>query len=145
MKEKTGNEEKARLAGIVDRDTLSHIRREKGEEEERSQAPLSFRVIRRLFRFAQPHRPLLMGTLAMVILRALQMPVLAWAVGAIGWVSSSSTRKRPQPRVRSGAISMTSCASTCSASMPSCGPRNPLVQLYSRRAPARPSHMPFMK
>lgn len=83
MKEKTGNEEKARLAGIVDRDTLSHIRREKGEEEERSQAPLSFRVIRRLFRFAQPHRPLLMGTLAMVILRALQMPVLAWAVGAI--------------------------------------------------------------
>lgn len=83
MKGKTGNEEKARLAGIVDRDTLSHIRREKGEEEERSQAPLSFRVIRRLFRFAQPHRPLLMGTLAMVILRALQMPVLAWAVGAI--------------------------------------------------------------
>lgn len=92
-KEPTADAEKARLAGIVDRETLSRLQAEKGEEEERSQAPLSFRLIRRLFRFARPHRSKLTGVMIMVLLRAVQMPILAWAVGAI--IRGPVTRRDP--------------------------------------------------
>ncbi len=71
------------VAGIVDHQTISRLRAAKGEEPERKQAPLSFALIRRLFRFAGPYRRKITGLFLVVALRAMQIPVLAWGVGAI--------------------------------------------------------------
>lgn len=71
------------VAGIVNRDVLDRLRHEQGEEDERDKAPLSFRVIRRLFGFTRPYSRRMGWLFALVILRSLQLPVLAWMIGAI--------------------------------------------------------------
>ncbi|MCB1230875.1 MAG: ABC transporter ATP-binding protein [Verrucomicrobiae bacterium] len=80
-KAKAANERK--VAGIVDREVLDRIRKQRGDEDERAQAPLSFRLIRRLFGFAAPYRRKMIGLFITVGARALQLPVLAWGAGAI--------------------------------------------------------------
>lgn len=74
---------KRAIAGIVDREVLDRLRKEQGEVEERDQAPLSFQLIRRLFGFTVPYRKKMGWLIFLVLARAVQMPVLAWAVGAI--------------------------------------------------------------
>lgn len=74
---------KGAIAGIVDREVLDRLKKEQGEVEERDQAPLSFQLIRRLFEFTGPYRSRMGWLLFLVLARAVQMPVLAWAVGAI--------------------------------------------------------------
>lgn len=74
---------RANVAGIVNRDVLDRLRKEQGEEDERDRAPLSFRVIRRLFSFTRPYSHKMKWLLALVTLRSIQLPVLAWMVGAI--------------------------------------------------------------
>jgi ATP-binding cassette, subfamily B, bacterial len=73
----------AKIAGIVDREILEGIRRERGDEDARAQAPLSFRLIRRLFGFTRPYRRKMIGLSVTVLARAIQMPLLAWGAGAI--------------------------------------------------------------
>jgi len=72
-----------KVAGIVDGQTISHLRRERGDADERAQAPLSFALIRRLLRFTGPYRRTMIGLFITVALRGIQLPLLAWAVGAI--------------------------------------------------------------
>jgi len=74
---------KRAIAGIVDREVLDRLKREQGEVEERDQAPLSFHLIQRLFSFTAPYKRKMGWLMGLVLARALQMPVLAWAVGAI--------------------------------------------------------------
>jgi hypothetical protein len=71
------------IAGIVDREVLDRLKREQGEVDERDQAPLSFALIRRLFSFTAPYQRKMRWLMFLVLARAVQMPVLAWAVGAI--------------------------------------------------------------
>lgn len=72
-----------RIAGIVDDETLSKARAARGEADERSQAPLSFALIRRLLGFTGAYRRKMISLLLTVGARAIQLPVLAWAIGAI--------------------------------------------------------------
>ncbi len=81
---------KGSIAGIVDREVLDRLRKEQGEVEERDQAPLSFQLIRRLFAFTAPYKTKMGWLIFLVLARAVQMPVLAWAVGAI--ISGPVTR-----------------------------------------------------
>ncbi len=74
---------KRAIAGIVDREVLERLKREQGEVDERDQAPLSFRLIQRLFSFTSPYQGKMIWLMIFVLARAIQMPVLAWAVGAI--------------------------------------------------------------
>ena len=74
---------KPRVAGIVDGQTISHLRRERGDEEERAQAPLSFALIRRLLGFTGAYRRKMIALFITVALRGIQIPVLAWGVGAV--------------------------------------------------------------
>jgi ATP-binding cassette subfamily B protein len=74
---------KAKVAGIVDHQTISHLRAERGDEIEKTQAPLSFALIRRLLRFTGPYRRTMVGLFVTVALRGIQLPLLAWGVGAI--------------------------------------------------------------
>ena len=71
------------VAGIVDREVLEKIRHQRGEKEEAMQAPLSFRLIRRLLGFTGIYRRKMIGLFITVGARAIQLPVLAWATGAI--------------------------------------------------------------
>jgi len=44
------------VAGIVDGQTLSHLRRQRGDDDEHDQVPLSFALIRRLLGFTGASR-----------------------------------------------------------------------------------------
>ena len=71
------------VAGIVDGQTLSKVRAARGDEDESAQVPLSFRLIRRLLGFTGVYRRKMIGLFISVGARAIQLPVLAWAIGAI--------------------------------------------------------------
>lgn len=71
------------IAGIVDDQTLVKVRAARGETDERSQAPLSFGLIRRLLGFTGAYRRKMISLFLTVGARAIQLPVLAWAIGAI--------------------------------------------------------------
>lgn len=72
-----------RIAGIVGREVIEDLRRQRGETDERDQAPLSFALIRRLLGFTRPYRSRMAGLFLVVAMRAMQIPALAWAAGAI--------------------------------------------------------------
>ncbi len=72
-----------KVAGIVDGQTISHLRRERGDDDERPQAPLSFALIRRLLGFTGAYRRKMIALLTTVALRGIQIPILAWGVGAV--------------------------------------------------------------
>ena len=78
-----GGDGGGKLAGIVDGGTLGALKRATGEAEELDRAPLNLRHIRRLFGFTRPYRRKMLLLLTTVLLRAIQMPVLAWGIGAI--------------------------------------------------------------
>ncbi|HUF61131.1 MAG TPA: ABC transporter ATP-binding protein [Verrucomicrobiales bacterium] len=83
MREPGSKHSRPSVAGIVDRDTLRGIRHTRGDEDEREQAPLSFRLILRLFGFTRPYRRKMAGLVLTVVARAMQLPLLAWGAGAI--------------------------------------------------------------
>ena len=66
----------------------------KGKDREPRQRPLEWRLIRRLFTFTRPHARIRNLLTALVVLRAIQLPVLAWAIGAIinGPITRGDTR-----------------------------------------------------
>ena len=64
------------------------------DDREQEQLPLSFAVIRRLFSFTKPHKALLAKLFSLVFLRAVLLPLNAWAAAAIlgGPVTRLDTR-----------------------------------------------------
>lgn len=73
------------VAGIVTRDVLQRARAAQpvDEQEDLKQAPLSFRLIRRLLTYTRPYKARTIWLFICVFARGLQLPVLAWAIGAI--------------------------------------------------------------
>jgi ATP-binding cassette, subfamily B, bacterial len=73
------------VAGIVNRDVIRRVKQEQGGDplEDRREAPLSFSIIRRLLSYTAPYRRKMQVMLLMVALRGVQLPLLAWALGAI--------------------------------------------------------------
>jgi len=63
--------------------TITHIRREPSDEDEISQRPLQLALIWRMFRYTKPHARRRNWLFALVILRSIQLPMLAWALGAV--------------------------------------------------------------
>ncbi len=63
--------------------TITHIRREPNDEDEISQRPLELALIWRLFRYTKPHAHKRNWLFVLVILRSIQLPMLAWAMGAV--------------------------------------------------------------
>ncbi|MBN1669463.1 MAG: ABC transporter ATP-binding protein [Kiritimatiellae bacterium] len=59
---------------------LTQVHRETPEAETR---PLSLRLIRRLFTFTRPHRHTRNTLLVLVLIRAMQLPALAWLIGRV--------------------------------------------------------------
>ena len=64
----------------TDLPVLTAVKREQRETEHR---PLDFDLIRRLFHFTVPYRRLRTSLLLLVLVRAVQLPLLAWAIGAV--------------------------------------------------------------
>ncbi len=62
--------------------TITHIHRE-GSEDEAREKPLEFALIWRLFRYTKPYAWKRNWLILLVTLRAIQLPVLVWAVGAV--------------------------------------------------------------
>ena len=63
--------------------TITHIRREPNDEDEISQRPLELALIWRMFRYTKPHARKRNWLFALVIIRSIQLPMLAWAMGAV--------------------------------------------------------------
>ncbi|MEI6210982.1 MAG: ABC transporter ATP-binding protein [bacterium] len=59
---------------------LTAVQREQRETERR---PLDLGLIRRLFRFTEPFRRMRTTLLVLVLVRTVQLPLLAWAIGAV--------------------------------------------------------------
>ena len=85
MSDQADNTNAKNIAGIVNRDVLRRAKELQSvdELEDLKQAPLSFRLIRRLLSFASPYRKKMFWLITTVILRGMQLPILAWAIGAI--------------------------------------------------------------
>jgi len=73
------------IAGIVNRDVIQRAREALpvDELEDLKQAPLSFRLIKRLLGYTRPYKSKLRWLLVCVFARGVQLPVLAWAIGAV--------------------------------------------------------------
>lgn len=52
-------------------------------ERDRSQRPLDMNLIRRLFTYTRPHRTIRNWLTLLVIMRAIQLPLLAWTIGQV--------------------------------------------------------------
>lgn len=52
-------------------------------DEEQEQRPLEFALLRRLFSYARPYRWRLRLLIGLVLLRGVQLPIIAWLLGAI--------------------------------------------------------------
>ncbi|HVM61051.1 MAG TPA: ABC transporter ATP-binding protein [Verrucomicrobiae bacterium] len=81
--------------------TITHIRREPDDEDEINQRPLELALIWRMFRFTKPHARRRNWLLGLVILRSIQLPLLAWALGAV--INGPITRHDTRGTVR-GAV-----------------------------------------
>lgn len=73
------------IAGIVNRDVIQRAREALpvDELEDLKQAPLSFRLIKRLLGYTRPYKSKMRWLLVCVFARGVQLPVLAWAIGAV--------------------------------------------------------------
>src|SRR5207249_567361 len=62
--------------------TITHIRHE-ADEDEIYQRPLEFRLIWRLFGYTKPYERKRNWLFALVVLRSIQLPTLAWMIGEV--------------------------------------------------------------
>jgi ATP-binding cassette subfamily B protein len=53
------------------------------DDKESDKQPLSLRLVARLFSFTKPYRTRTLKLLLLVLMRSIQLPLLAWAVGAV--------------------------------------------------------------
>lgn len=65
------------------RKDLAFLTAVKHEQRETERRPLDFDLIRRLFGFTTPYRRIRTGLFALVLVRSVQLPLLAWAIGAV--------------------------------------------------------------
>lgn len=65
------------------RKDLAFLTAVKHEQRETERRPLDFALIRRLFGFTAPYRRIRTGLFALVLIRSVQLPLLAWAIGAV--------------------------------------------------------------
>jgi ABC-type multidrug transport system fused ATPase/permease subunit len=63
--------------------TITHIQREPGDEDDIHQRPLEFALIWRMFRYTKPHARQRNWLFVLVVVRSLQLTLLAWAIGAV--------------------------------------------------------------
>jgi ATP-binding cassette, subfamily B, bacterial len=70
--------------------SITHIRRELDDEDDIHQRPLEFGLMVRLFSYTRPYRRKRNWLLALVILRSIQLPTLAWMIGEV--ISGPITR-----------------------------------------------------
>jgi len=61
---------------------IAYVQREQGEDDVR-QRPLDWRLIRRLFGEARAHRRHMLWLLVVVLVRTVQLPLMAWALGHV--------------------------------------------------------------
>ncbi len=59
------------------------VRLDKGDLEESARRGFDFKLLRRMFGLLRPYRRLRARLTAAVVLRAVQLPLLAWAIGAV--------------------------------------------------------------
>ena len=85
MSEQSDHVNAKNIAGIVNRDVIRRAKESQPVDdlEDMKQAPLSFRLIRRLLGFTKPYGRKMGWLVTTVILRGMQLPILAWAIGAI--------------------------------------------------------------
>jgi ATP-binding cassette subfamily B protein len=60
---------------------LTQVRRE--DIDEANQRPLELALIWRMFRYTKPHARKRNGLFALVVVRSIQLPILAWEIGAV--------------------------------------------------------------
>ncbi len=65
------------------RATITHLRPEPDDEDAMYQRPLEFGLITRLFAYTRPYARKRNALFALVLLRAIQLPTLAWMIGEI--------------------------------------------------------------
>ena len=79
--------------------SLTNVR--KDPETEAAERPLSFQLIRRLYSYTHPYARKRNWLLLTVALRAIQLPLVAWTIGAV--INGPIARHEPLPRVLLGA------------------------------------------
>ena len=62
---------------------LTQVVRPANEEEEYDRRPLEWGLIRRLFSYATPYRSLVRWLMVLVVLRSIQLPLLAWIIARV--------------------------------------------------------------
>jgi ATP-binding cassette subfamily B protein len=63
--------------------TITHLRREAGDDEELHQRPLEFALIWRMFRYTKPHARNRNWLFVLVVLRSLQLTLLPWTIAKV--------------------------------------------------------------
>jgi len=63
-------------------DTLTQVRRE-ADDREPQERPLDFRLFARIFTYARPYRRQRNWLIVTTVMRAIQLPALGWAIGAV--------------------------------------------------------------
>jgi len=63
--------------------TITHIRQDSDDEEDVYQKPLEFRLIWRLFTYTRPYTRKRNWLFALVVLRSIQLPLLAWMISEV--------------------------------------------------------------
>jgi len=82
--------------------SLTQVR--KDPEAEMAERPLSFRLIRRLYSYTHPYARKRNWLLVTVALRAIQLPLVAWTIGAV--INGPIARHEPLSRVLLGAAGL---------------------------------------
>jgi ATP-binding cassette subfamily B protein len=89
--------------------TITHIHHEPNDEDEMHQRPLEMALIWRLFGYTKAHAGKRNWLFALVVIRSIQLPMLAWAMGAV--INGPISRHDPQG-VMWGAIGFLVLAAT---------------------------------
>ena len=82
--------------------SLTNIQRD--PEKEARERPLDFGLIRRLLRYTQPHARKRNWLLLTVFLRAIQLPLVAWTIGAV--INGPIAQGAPFPTIVLGALGL---------------------------------------
>ena len=82
--------------------SLTNIQRD--PEKEARERPLDFGLIRRLLRYTQPHARKRNWLLLTVFLRAIQLPLVAWTIGAV--INGPIAKGAPFPQIVLGALGL---------------------------------------
>ena len=82
-------------------DALTHV----PPKDDPHRKPLDFSLIRRLWRYTAPHKRMVRWLTATVVVRCVQMPLMAWMIGSVidGQTLNSSETSKDPPQTPLGA------------------------------------------